>query len=125
MDESKISNKQVDFEIRFYERLVKGKPNFVDALIPLAAAYTRKGLYEKGLAIDKRLSRLLKDDPITFYNLACSYALTGRPEEAVAALQRCVRLGYSDFDHLRNDPDLKSLQQHPQFLELLGKKNRP
>ena len=111
-----------DFEISFFEGLVKKNPNFVDALIPLAEAYTKKGLYRKGLVIDKRLARLKKKDPIVHYNLACSFALVGEKEEAFLALGRAVKLGYHDFEHLKRDPDLKSLHDDPRFKTLTPKK---
>ena len=110
----------VDFEISFFESLVKESPKFVDALIPLAEAYTKKGLYEKGLQIDKRLARLLKFDPTVHYNLACSYALLEKKKEAFSALQKAIKLGYSDFSHLRKDSDLKSLHSDPRFQKLVS-----
>lgn len=115
----------LNFEIRFYEKLVKGKRDFVDALIPLAEAYTKKGWYDKGLKIDQRLSRLLKDDDVVHYNLACSLALMGQEKKALAALKKAVRLGYDDFRHMKRDPDLKALQQHPEFVKLFKRKKKP
>lgn len=109
----------LDFEISFYGGLVKRSPNRVDALIPLAEAYTKKGLYEKGLVLDKRLARLCKDDPTVHYNLACSLALTGKRAEAIAALRHALKLGYLDFNYLREDPDLKSLHSDPEFEKLV------
>lgn len=109
-----------DFEISFFERLVKEKPNFIDALIPLAEAYTRKGFYEKGLEIDKRLARLRKNDPVVHYNLACSFALLGKKDEAFLTLARAIEVGYNDFDHLKRDSDLISLHGDPRFQELLS-----
>jgi len=99
----KQNHQQLDFEIRFYESLVKEKPDFGDALIPLAEAYTRKGLYQKGLA--------------------CSFALVGKNAEALDVLKRALELGYNDFAHLRRDPDLAGLHPHPEFQEFLGKKS--
>jgi tetratricopeptide (TPR) repeat protein len=104
-----------DFEITFYEGVLKRRPEYIEALIPLAEAYTRKGLYEKGLEMDQRLSKLCKEDPIVHYNLACSYALVGKKKEALKALRRSVELGYCDFAHLRRDPDLKGLHGDPDF----------
>lgn len=112
-----------DFEISFFEGLVKRNPNFVDALIPLAEAYTKKGLYRKGLVIDKRLARLRKYDPVVHYNLACSLALVGEKDEAFLTLGRAVQLGYRDWEHLKRDPDLKSLQDDPRFEALIGTKS--
>ena len=104
-----------DFEIVFYEGVLKRRPDYVDALIPLAEAYTRNGQHEKGLEMDKRLAELCKEDPVVHYNLACSYALVGNKKEALRALRSAVKLGYCDFAHLRKDADLKSLQDDPEF----------
>ncbi len=112
--------KSLDFEISFFERLVEEAPNFVDALIPLAEAYTRKGLYAKGLHIDKRLSKLCPKDSTVHYNLACSYALLGRKKDSLLALFRAIKLGYCDFEHLKNDSDLKNLHNEPQFRQLIA-----
>ena len=108
-----------DFEISFFEQLVKEKPNYIDALIPLAEAYTKSGLYDKGLQIDRRLVKLRKRDPIVHYNLACSLALVGEKEKAIEILERAIELGYSDFEHLKRDSDLKSLHGDLKFQSLL------
>ena len=110
-----------DFELIFFERLVKNNPNFIDALIPLAEAYTRKGMYEQGLKIDKKLARLKKQDPSVHYNLACSLALMDEKDEALLALKRAIKLGYNDFDHMRKDSDLKVLREDPRFKLLISK----
>ncbi len=72
----------LDFEIEFYGGIVAHAPAYVDALMLLGEAYTRKGLYAEGLEIDRRLSALCPNDPIVHYNLACSYCLTSRKKEA-------------------------------------------
>ena len=111
---------QLEFEIDFFERLVKENPDFIDALIPLAEAYTRKGQHEKALTIDKRLSRLRPKDPTVQYNLACSYALLGEKERAFETLERAIQVGYKDFEHLKRDSDLKSLRSDPRFQSLIS-----
>lgn len=110
-----------DFELRFFEQLAKQNPTFVDGLIPLAEAYTRRGLYAKGLQVDKRLARLKKSDPVVHYNLACSFALMGEKDDALRALRRAVQLGYRDWEHLKHDSDLKSLRDDPRFKNLIAK----
>lgn len=110
-----MKSKDLDFEISFLEGVIKHRPNYVDALAPLAEAYTRRGWHEKGLEIDKRLAFLCQDDPIVHYNLACSYALSGYPAKALTTLKRAVRLGFRDLEHLRTDPDLKGLWEYATF----------
>lgn len=116
-----MEKRTLDFEISFFEKLVKEKGDFVDALIPLAEAYTRKGLYDKGLEIDRKLVQLMADDPIVHYNLACSLCLIGKKAEALKILKRAVQLGYDDPEHMREDPDLKALREEPAFKKLLLK----
>lgn len=109
-----------EFEIKFFEGILKSQPDYIEALIPLAEAYTTKGDYEKGLQIDLRLAKLCPTDSTVFYNLACSYALTAKPTEAVKALRKAIDLGYTDFRHLKKDKDLHSLQGNPAYEALLA-----
>ena len=113
------SQELLDFEIAFYERLLASYPDFSDALMPLAEAYTRRGLHDKGLQADLRLTQLRNQDPIAWYNLACSYALLNRVEESLEALRRAFELGYADFTHLRRDPDLANVRHSPKYRQLL------
>ncbi len=110
-----MKSKDLDFEISFLEGVIRHRPNYVDALAPLAEAYTRRGMHEKGLEIDKRLAFLCKDDPVVHYNLACSYALSGYLAKSLTALKRAVRLGFQDLMHLRTDADLKALRDYAPF----------
>jgi tetratricopeptide (TPR) repeat protein len=109
----------LEFEIAFYEKLLIAYPDFVDVLLPLGNAYTRRGLHEKGLQVDLRLTQLRGNDPLTWYNLACSYSLLHRIDDAVAALRRALELGYADYAHLQQDPDLTYLRRSPKFREWL------
>ena len=110
----------LDFEISFYEKLFKAYPDFVDVLIPLGDAYTRRGLYEKGLAIDLRLTQLRHHDPVTWYNLACSYSLLNRLDDALQALRQSIERGYVDVEYLLQDPDLMNVRQSPQYRQFLA-----
>lgn len=113
------SEELLDFEITFYERLLAAYPNFSDALIPLAEAYTQRGLHDKGLQVDLRLTQLRSHDPVAWYNLACSYALLKRLDESLDALRRAFELGYVDLTHVRRDPDLANIRHSPKYRQLL------
>ena len=47
------------------------------------------------------------------------YALLGRPEEALAALERYFELGDRDHEYLRQDAWFESLRADPRFVDLL------
>jgi hypothetical protein len=71
--------------------------------------------------VDERLARLEPRNPLVFYNLACSYSLSGEIDQAANALERALQLGYRDFDWLAKDPDLKPLRGHAAFDDLKAK----
>jgi tetratricopeptide (TPR) repeat protein len=110
---------QLEFELEFLGRILERDPYFTDALRVHANNLAAKGLYGRALQMDRRLVRLLPDAAVPWYNLACSYAVLGMVEPAIVALQRSLELGYRHFDHLRRDPDLKSLRHDPRFIRLL------
>ena len=99
----------IEFEIAFYESILASTPDFIEALSAIGDLYTRAGLWQKGLEVDIKLSKLRSDDPMVFYNLACSYALLGQTRTALSALTKAIEFGYDDFEYLRNDMDLENL----------------
>jgi tetratricopeptide (TPR) repeat protein len=120
----KRRNKRKDFEIIFYENLIKLRPNFIQALSCLGDAYTRKGFYQEGLEVDRKLVKLRPEDPVVHYNLACSLSLLGDVEQSFQELKKAVLLGYDDFSYILEDPDLADLRKHPAFKEFYQKLTR-
>lgn len=113
--------RDLDTMIQFMEGLVRRDPDYVDALQLLGDHYTQRGRYIEGLRVDERLARLEPQNPLVFYNLACSYSLTDEFDRAVFALDHALSLGYRDFKWLARDPDLKKLRANPAFAELKQK----
>jgi tetratricopeptide (TPR) repeat protein len=111
--------KDTDFQIAFCESILAQTPDHTEALALLGEAYTARGDFEKGLQTDLHLSRLKPCSNAVHYNLACSYALMGRRDEALGALRRALELGYSDREHLCNDRDLQSLREDPRYQALI------
>jgi len=103
------------FEIEFFEGITVRDPEFVEALQILGDAYTKTGQWEKGLQIDQRLAKLCADNPLVFYNLACSYSLLNRVDEAFAALDQAIQLGYNDARWLTRDPNPDKLRRKNRF----------
>jgi len=114
----------IDFEISFYEAILKRLPDSIDVLMALGNDYTRSGRHEQGLAVDRRLCELRTRDPIVHYNLACSCALLGQSEEALKALEQAIAFGYHDFDYMQRDPDLESLRGDPRYAALVARASR-
>ncbi|HKJ49530.1 MAG TPA: DUF6624 domain-containing protein [Christiangramia sp.] len=55
------------------------------------------------------------------YNAACSYALASVPDSSFVQLFKIAEKGnYSNYDHISNDPDLKSLYGDDRWDKVLG-----
>ena len=120
---SRINQRELDTKIEFMAGLVRRDPDYVDALQLLGDHYTQRGLFNEGLQVDERLARLEPQNPLVFYNLACSYSLTEQFNRAALALDKALELGYRDFNWLIKDPDLKKLRAQPAYEELREKIN--
>ncbi len=108
-----------EFEIRFFESILRRDSGYVQVVELLGGLYTRQGRIADGLRMDRKLVRLQPGNATAHYNLACSLALSKRKTDALRALGEAVKLGYSDFDWMQQDPDLEPLKEHPLFMQLL------
>lgn len=109
-----------EFDIRFFESVLRRRPGYVEVVEILGGLYTRQGRIADGLRMDRRLVRLQPGNATAHYNLACSLALSKRKTDALQALRQAIQLGYSDFDWMLQDPDLELLKEHPEFQRLLA-----
>ena len=101
--------------VTLLEGVAAAMPGDLDALRALADQYTEEGFYAEGLAVDLRLSRLLPEDLLVHYNLACSLSLTGDLDGALGALKRAMKVGYADLKYLMKDKDLAALRKTEAF----------
>jgi tetratricopeptide (TPR) repeat protein len=111
---------QLDFDIDFFENLLARNGESVEVLRVLGELVSKKGLVHRAVEIDRLLVERLPKDFLARYNLACSLALAGRPDEAMKSLSKAILLGYDDLAHLEVDPDLDSLRERPDFRALLS-----
>ena len=115
---SRQQQRDLDIEIGFLEGVIQRDRKYVEALQLLGDHYTKRGRYREGLVVDRRLARLCPRDPLVFYNLACSYSLTGEFRRAANSLRKALAHGYRDFKWLRQDPDLEPLRNHSLFARI-------
>jgi DNA-binding SARP family transcriptional activator len=107
-------------ELSLLQKLAQRLPEDVDILKALAEAYTKSHLFEAGLKIDQQLSMLEPSNQTVWYNLACSYALTDGVDEAFEALAKAIDLGFTDYELIKGDSDLRILHDDPRYESLLG-----
>ncbi len=121
LPEETLHKLQADFEIGLFEAVTATEPQNIEALMILGDLYSRNGLLEKGLEVDKKLIEIQPREPLYYYNLACTHSLLGHIDPAFQALSRAVQLGYDKLEHLIDDPDLANLKNDGRYDALLQK----
>jgi hypothetical protein len=81
-------------------------------------AFDRKD-YNLAVELIQAYLKQVPDDPDMLYNLACAQCLKGDYDASAQAILDALKAGFRDFDHLRSDPDLSALRDHPTFKTIL------
>lgn len=116
----KPKDRSVEFEVSFFESILRRSPRYTRVIEILGGLYTDQGRIADGLRMDRRLVRLQPSNPTAHYNLACSLALSRRRTDALRVLRRAVQLGYRDVEWMLQDPDLEELKAHKGFQALIS-----
>jgi adenylate cyclase len=80
-----------------------------------ASTLARIGDRERTLEYIRRSLAIDPDDSGMLYNIACSYALIGMPDEALASLETAVDRGFGHKEWIEHDSDLDSIRDTPRF----------
>jgi serine/threonine protein kinase/tetratricopeptide (TPR) repeat protein len=60
----------------------------------------------------------------TWHSCAAAYALSGKPDKALAELERCAAMGLPNYRMFQMDPHLRSLHDNPGFQNLMTRLRR-
>jgi len=107
--------------LQLVEKHVELNPDDARALNLGASELATAGQRERGLQWARRSLESDPDDAMMQYNTGCFYAVQGEAQEALACLDKAIRLGYGHREWVENDPDWDSLRNDPQFQALLKK----
>jgi HEAT repeat protein len=91
----------------------------VDSLIQLAESAYHRGNYMESARLWNLAISVRSQDPILWYNSACSLALLDQKEEAYSRLEESVEHGFDMDDHMEQDPDLVSLHPDKRWANIL------
>src|SRR5882724_2580452 len=94
-------------------------PGDVRALYMGAVAWARIARRKEALAWAAKALALDSEDSAVLYNVACLYAVLHRTEDALNCLRKVARSGWRK-EWIKNDPDLNSLRDNPEFQRLLS-----
>jgi tetratricopeptide (TPR) repeat protein len=116
-----------------FEEAIKLDPSDSLPISGLALVMVMQGDIVKGIEFVEELKKKFKTEFLFSYNLACVYGraveyikrrkdfpnrethLKKYRDKAIVELKLAVERGFRDLDWMKRDPDLKSLQDLPQF----------
>lgn len=125
MIKTKPDKEELEFQVVFYESIFEKDKTAVRIIEILAHLYTVTKRYKKGLEMDLLLVRHKPQDPVSHYNLACSFSLIKDSTSAIDSLEKAVNLGYDDFKWMSSDKDLDYLRKEPSFVKILLSIKKP
>lgn len=114
------NNDSPEFQINFFESVLKKVPDYIEVIEILGCLYTDIGQIDNGLKMDLKAVKLMPLNPTSHYNLACSQALKGQTLKAIESLKKSIALGYDDLEWMLQDDDLISLHGHIKFEALIN-----
>jgi len=114
-----VNNLCFDFQINLAKAFLSTNPTSIKALQMLGNALTRAKKYKDALEVDEKIVRLLPNDPIAHYNLACDHSLLGDNDKAIESLGTALSLGYKDISFLFEDADLRNVRTDKRFKDIV------
>ena len=106
--------------------MLVARPGYTHVVGHLAEHYIERGEMERAIALRQAAAAALDAFPefpemasAPHYNLACSYALTSQPEQALTELRWALALNPALMAHAREDADLASLREGAAFQALI------
>jgi serine/threonine protein kinase/Flp pilus assembly protein TadD len=105
--------------LQVYPRYLSAHPDDARAHMFYGANLAQSGRNEEGKVEAAKAIELSPGDPVMMYNAACFYALMGEKHLAIDSLKNSIAAGNENYEWLKRDPDLDSIRNEPEYLELI------
>jgi len=115
---------QYNKAIGYYEQAIAVDSNSPEVYNNLAVAFLRSGEYSKAEKLLKDLLNANQEYFVAAYNLARVYSAMNEPDAAVERLRQAIGLGFTNWQLIKNDPDLDNIRKSKAFLDLLKQNNQ-
>lgn len=86
-----------------------------------ALANTYLGNEDTAIAIADSLLNENPKESNDLYNMACTYSLLNKKEEALQYMKQCLEAGYTDLEYFNLDNDFDNIRETPEFKALVKK----
>jgi len=107
------------------DQMLERLPNYIlqnpdDSRMRMFYAVTlaEAGRKEDAIREGSNAIEISPDDPMMLYNCACLHARLGETQRALDLVRQAIARGHLNFGWMRNDPDMASLRDNPEFIAL-------
>ena len=125
---NEFQNEFSKYQTQYRELMHSGKHK--EAMAPLASCIAMLDTTTIFKVSPIPEAAILEQKGLLYYDYACCYALVGQKtkmrtyrQQALAALEQSVLLGYKDYNNMVNDNDLVSLRKDKKYQALLAQVN--
>jgi adenylate cyclase len=107
------------------DQMLERLPNYIlqnpdDSRMRMFYAVTlaESGRKEDAIREGSNAIEISPDDPMMLYNCACLHARLGETQRALELVRQAIARGQLNFGWMKNDPDMASLRDNPEFIAL-------
>jgi adenylate cyclase len=112
----------IERALEFYPEYILRYPDDSRAITFFAFVLIDAKQNEKAKEQMERALDLSPNDTTMIYNAACFFAEIGDKENALISLKKAIENGYEWYDYIKLDPDLDSIREEPEYIELMKDK---
>ena len=105
---------------RLVEERLELVPDDARACILGSQSFGRLGETDRAVELVNRARAIDPGDPMLLYNVACTYAILKRTDDALDSLESAVDKGYGYKEWLEHDDDFASIRDTPRFKAILA-----
>jgi len=116
-----MRGKDWDNAIKEFTIAIQKHPAYDVAYSNRAVAYMQQKKFNKAMDDLKEAEKINPRNSSVHYNFVSLYSLQNQLDRALDSLDRCLELGFNNYDALRADTDLNNVRKHPEFRKILEK----
>jgi len=105
--------------IASFQKLTEIDPKDAQAWHMLGYSLHLAGKLDEALPVHKKATEFPTTAPVAAYNVACVYALQGKPDDAFAWLDKAIGFGFDRPEQLEGDSDMDPLRKDPRFEKVM------
>lgn len=116
-----IKQGNYDRAIASLSKTIRAYPSYPHAYFYLGVAHWEKGDPDRGVEQFFKVIELYPQESAAYYNIACYYSIKGVTDLALVWLEKALKAGFAQFEHMETDSDLDAIRRQPRYAKLVLK----